>query len=413
MSTFRRFIFQVAPAAALLLAPPVNAQDRLINADPVGTQLSPRVVVLGDGTAVFAWSQDFPSAVEMRRFDSAGFPIDALDVEISTGEGAGQLDLAASVAGEFVAVWREVVIGGGAGSEILGRRFAESGAPLGDVFRVNEATALGQLLPSVAMRPDGSFLVAWANTSGGGTGSSISARRFDPTGAPIGGDFAVSTGTAAVQTDPDVAFTADGGALITWASESIQLRRYDSAGAAVGSELTVSDSPLGLPPVSGLGPAVAASDDGSFLVSWTNASTFQVAAVSARVFDPSGTPVAGELVLDAAGNYLSASAAAAVGDEFEVVWASFPNFSFEISSRRIGRDGQFSGPASRINVELAGSQRYPALAVRDGQVLVAWTGPEPGLPPNQGIVSNLMATDEIFADGFEGGDFAAWDVVFP
>ncbi len=61
---------------------------------------------------------------------------------------------------------------------IKARRFDVSGAPLGGEFQVNEDFLDGQQLPSVAMRADGEALVTWYSDPPGTPAPSVRARRF-------------------------------------------------------------------------------------------------------------------------------------------------------------------------------------------------------------------------------------------
>lgn len=57
----------------------------------------------------------------------------------------------------------------------------------GGVFQVS-ADRFGSFSPSAAMDDDGGFLVSWVSG-----GSGITARRYDPAGAPLAGQTGIST----------------------------------------------------------------------------------------------------------------------------------------------------------------------------------------------------------------------------
>ena len=69
--------------------------------------------------------------------------------------------------------------------------------PVGPEFQVNTYTSGTQLGPDIAADPDGGFVIAWWGNGGSpetdSSESSIQGRRFDRSGAPVGGQFQVNT----------------------------------------------------------------------------------------------------------------------------------------------------------------------------------------------------------------------------
>jgi hypothetical protein len=60
--------------------------------------------------------------------------------------------------GDFVVVWEQPDADG---RGVFGQRYASTGAPQGDAFRVNVITTSDQRFPSVAMSSSGDFVVVW------------------------------------------------------------------------------------------------------------------------------------------------------------------------------------------------------------------------------------------------------------
>ena len=101
--------------------------------------------------------------------------------------------------------------------------------PDGAEFPVNSFTTGTQTRPSVAMTADGGFLVLWDSIPGA-SGNGTYAQRFDASGAPLGGEvFLASGGRPSVALAPDgsfvMAFTADDGH-----DEGIFARRLEAGG---------------------------------------------------------------------------------------------------------------------------------------------------------------------------------------
>ena len=76
-----------------------------------------------------------------------------------------------------------------------------NGAPVGDRFRVNSVTKDLQSESAVSGLDNGNFVVTWSSIDEDTDGSGIIGRRFDASGAPIGGDFIVNTGKLEKATD--------------------------------------------------------------------------------------------------------------------------------------------------------------------------------------------------------------------
>jgi hypothetical protein len=148
------------------------------------------------------------------------------------------------------------------------------------VFQVNTYTDGDQVWPVVAANDSGRFVVVWHSTklyepgpTQDGDGFGIFAQVFDASGARIGTEFRVHQTTAGNQTQPDVAMDEDGGFVVVWRNETpvtfqsqIFGRRFDPTGAPLGDEFAVTDV---APPVRDLSPAVVLDGEGRFAVAWT------------------------------------------------------------------------------------------------------------------------------------------------
>ena len=98
--------------------------------------------------------------------------------------------------------------------------------PLGPETQVNTYTTSMQVFPDVATDPLGNAVVVWQSLGSSGTdpqGFSIQGQRLDAVGAPIGGEFQVNSYTLNSQYRPSVAVWPDGSFVVVWES-------YGSAG---------------------------------------------------------------------------------------------------------------------------------------------------------------------------------------
>jgi len=81
----------------------------------------------------------------------------------------------------------------------------------------------------------GRVTVVWEQGGGGGAGRQVLGRRFDALGNPLGEPFAIDPGDAGDQADPQVLVDEAGGAVVVWWSAGrLESRRYDADGAAIG-----------------------------------------------------------------------------------------------------------------------------------------------------------------------------------
>ena len=164
-------------------------------------------------------------------------------VNTTTDGAQGTPQVAALTGGGFVVVWN-----GPAG--VYAQRFTDGGAPLGGEVRIDTATdrtAAGQV--QVAGLAGGGFMAVWTQAVGGDT--RIFGQAFDATGAPVGGEIAVSTTTVHEASTPQITALQDGGALIGWSSHGFvggvhppgfYLQRVAADGSLQGSETVLFDS---------------------------------------------------------------------------------------------------------------------------------------------------------------------------
>jgi hypothetical protein len=246
-----------------------------------GYQYGVSPAVAADGSFVVAWDS-FPfdpgppgqdgsgSSVNARRFNTNGV---ATGVEFrvnsyTTGDQAYSA-IAAAPGGSFVVAWQSPQDGSGFG--IMARRFDSAGGALGAEFQVNVTTAGPQVVPSVAVNANGSFVVVWHSSDGSGYG--IFGRRFDAAGVAVGAEFAVNTNTSGIQYTYGVTNDAEGNFVVSWASLTgdgsnygVFGQRFTAAGARRGAEFRVNSFTTGVQYM----PAAASDPVGNFLVAWTS-----------------------------------------------------------------------------------------------------------------------------------------------
>ena len=158
-------------------------------------------------------------------------------VQLNTTTAGDQqgLDMAVRTDGGFVAVWTDK--SEGAEGRIMGRLFDADGQPETDEFRIdNESTQSAS--PKVAFHDDGSFIVAW-NDSTPGVKSWVETQSFDADGNPQSGNRTALSGS---NHEPEI-ITLDGGDYVvatfdSWHGMRTEIQVYDSNGNAKSGVIT-------------------------------------------------------------------------------------------------------------------------------------------------------------------------------
>lgn len=308
--------------------------------------------------------------------------------------------VARAPSGAFVIAW-ESEAEDGSGYGIYAQRYAANGNPLGTAFRVNTTTSGDQIRPTVAMAPNGSFIIAWQSQNT--TSSSpdelnyfdIMAQRYSATGTPMGSEFRVNNLTGLDQREPTIAINANGEFAIAWVSDhpaltdpldtekSIYLQWYNWQGVSSGNEVLVhrfvkdgQESPaLG---IDKSGRVVVAyqsiNQDGN---SW---------GVFARRFNRDKTPIdRTEFVVNETRMGPQRYIGVGVDDtgRFVITWQSNSHeqegASWDIYSRQYAFDGKPEGGEVAVNQWLNGPQTNPVVAqAPGGDFGIFWQGQGPG-----------------------------------
>jgi hypothetical protein len=294
-----------------------------------------------------------------------------------------------------------------AGTLALGLATSAWAAPTaqGAAVRVSACTTCIQQFPAVAGAANGAFLAVWEGTSATDS-NGVSGRFFTITGAPRGGDFLASQNLAADQYDAAVARNAQGSFMVVWSQVSagnsqIMAQRFQATGARLGAAIQVNQDPAGTPTLpADFKPAVAATQDGGFIVVWMNllpagpgfpGTTPQVLA---RKISAAGVPL---------GTQVKISTGLVKGDRPDVcvdtsggpvvVWTSvdgFPLFESNhkgVSLRRLTAAGAPTGTAETVVAPPLTTAAKPAVACGNGSTfVVVWNSDQPPAADRSDIV---------------------------
>ncbi len=394
-----------------------------VNTATTDGQTRPVVGLDGTGNAVVAWDsygQDGSGwGVYAQRLGPAGQLVGG-EMRLNTTTNLDQRDVALAVAadGSFVAAWASTGQDG-SNAGVYARRFAADGTPLTAELAVNLTTQGNQREPAVALEPGGRFLVAWQSTNQDGSGEGVYARAYDAGGTPTSAEIAVNTTTANDQKLPAVAGSA-AGFVVAWESvgqdgggSGIYARRFDPAGTAQGGEGLVNTRTAG----NQERPATARAADGTFVVAWQDAGSFDGDGygVYARWFAADGTALGDQLRLNATTVSDQRDPVVALDGQGRVV-AAWDSDGQDGSGRgvyavEVTSAGVVSSPEVRLNSYTSSSQMVPAVAAPGNhRLLAAWaSGGQDG--SGDGVYAAVGSFVLVFNDGLETGTTASWSNV--
>ena len=362
-------------AAARLAAQPASGEVR-VNSYQTGGQFDPRVAAGGDGFVIVWRGFDAHSnGVLWRTTNVLGAKTADPDFRANTIQTGTQIDpdVASLPSYGWIVVWNDVTNG------IFGQRYESNGTPAGSNFPVSFSTAVGH--PSVASRPDGSFVVAYEYT--GGATYRIFGRRFDANGAPLSTEFSVTSPVTASQSKPSVAAWA-GGFVVVWTGDTYATddergvfgRRFYDDGSPVTGVFHVNTYTTGFQQ----NVAVAGKGDASFVVTWQSTDG-DGSGIRARHYAPAGVP-SSEFGVNTytTSDQTFPRIAADMNGDYLVAWSSNGQDGdmSGVFAQRFDESGQRLGGEFQANTSTIGSQAVPAVApsVTNHYHMIAWEGPD-------------------------------------
>jgi hypothetical protein len=236
--------------------------NRRLNDDAAGTsQALPDIAASPSGTFFCVWEDSRAGTRDIyaAALDSLGIRITPnlrLNDDVTFAE---QLtpQVAAVGTDRYLVVWedqRETK------SEVFGIYLTASGAPIGPNFKISVDPVVGgsyQGAPALAVRTDGSALVAWLDGREGGTlfGTTfdVYAQLLSPSGQTVGSNFKVN-GTTTFQRNTSVAVAAGGsGYVVGWVDRrnqpgdpgDVYAQRVLPGGGLTGANIRVNDDGSG------------------------------------------------------------------------------------------------------------------------------------------------------------------------
>ncbi len=371
-----------------------------VNDDPIGLANQYQPAVSGDdsGRYVVAWMDGrglnaYDWNIFVQRFDAWGNRLGA-NIKVTTNDSVQWAPwVAAAPTGSFIVAWEDRRRGE-SDFDVYARLYDDQGQPATDELRVNDdAGAVVQRASSAAANRYGEYMVVWADTRNGD--EDVYAQMFAPNGDTIGGNFRVSSGSAnGNQGVPGAAARPDGGFVVAWAD--FREGNYDIYAQRVGRDRTLvgdnfrvnGDSVSSHQRVS----SIAMDAGGRFIVAWEDERDPDI-DVYCRVYDSQGQERGPSRKLNddpgAASQYYAAAAAGR--DRFLVTWTDGRN-DFNIYGQLVDTLGMAIGSNFVVNNEPGEHQRWYSYSAMDdsNRSITVW---EDGRPP---------VGDKIYGRRFDG-----------
>jgi VCBS repeat-containing protein len=274
----------------LLSAPTFGAglagADTIVNTTTAGPQSTydgatgRAVATNASGRTVVVWHDQTSGADEIhaRVFDANGAALTGELVLVTTNTGyQDQPAVAMRADGSFVVAWRAGNDQDGSGTGIYAGTFDANGNPISGEFRINQATNYDQALPSIAINPSGSgadFVVTWSRWFLSSASWGVEARSFTWGGLALNAEWDVNDLGAGDQTHSAIAFGANGQGVIVWQDDN-----HDGSGWGVfGQRIDANGDPIGFASNFGVSsvtlgqqfdPDVSVADNGDFVAVWS------------------------------------------------------------------------------------------------------------------------------------------------
>ena len=369
--------------------------EMLVNTTTSGDQHVPQVAALSGGGFIVVWQDRSGSggdasgySVKAQRFDAAGAKVGGeFLVNVNASGDQYEPKVTALQSGGFVVTWTDVT-GDAGGWAVKARIYDASGAPLGGEFLVNTLTAHDQWQPVPEALPGGGFVVTWAHRSGDSSLYAVKGQIFDPAGAKVGAEFLVNTTEFLYQDNGKVSALASGGFVVVWndfshsggdfSGYSVKAQIYDPSGSRVGGEFLVNSTTSADQGVTSR--SVTGLPSGGFVVAWQDNSGAGPDpsgwSIRGQMFDSAGARVGGEFVVNTntAGDQTDPVVLALPSGGFLVAWqdSTGDGSGHAIKAQLFDAAGARSGGEFLVNATASSDQVQPAIGAFGSGFVAVW-----------------------------------------
>lgn len=207
-----------------------QGNQALVNTYTADEQAYPAIAMSANGSFVVAWANSTQFGVKdgifAQQFTASGSPQGG-EIQVNTFIDRTQQHPAVAMdgSGNFLVIWQSKV--GQSPTfyyNISGQRFSSLGIALGSETQLNSTAGVDQY-SSVAMDSAGNYVVTFSGSGGSSVG--LRAQRFYGSGFPNGGEFRVNTSIAGNKQYPSVGMKPDGDYVVAWGDTGdVSARRF-------------------------------------------------------------------------------------------------------------------------------------------------------------------------------------------
>jgi len=360
---------------------------------------SPAITTDGRGGFVAVWG-DLVGTTDRDIFGSllpadGGSPRPPFKVNTRIAGFQGTPSVAAGPDGAFMVVWQGGDFINGAGGDgdkegVFGQVFGRAGVRQGPQRRLSHTIAGAQIFPKVAAVEDGSFVAVWADRRT--ARFEVVARRFSPTGVPVGPDLPMKVGGE--YNNPAGIATYPGGFAVAWEEgfscsggrsdgSFAAIARFDPSGRMAGRVFRVGSHQCG----KGSSIAALTGSQAGALAILGSAAGYVV-----QRFSPSGDAVGGQFALlqrpicsEEGCDFINTAAMDDFG-RFAVVWEVTDHGVRNLFVQAFNPRGRPLTGRVLISPSPGSSLGLPAIALaNDGTLAVVWRREGSNLPDEDGL----------------------------
>ena len=369
-----------APTVPATLSPGLSASTDWLVSQSISPstfdQNNMTIIPLKSGNYLAAWDDDRLGArkVFWQQIDSTGLPVGDNQLVASSEIGSDLVDpkLGEDTLGRVFLFYRDKT-----GGLVYGSRYDENLTVSQSAYLVNDtsAAAYGGLF-DVSVYPDGRLVVVWENYNSGG--STIAMGLYNKDGVRISGPSTVnSDGGASSHWAPSVAVDPNGNFVVGWedyrnSQADIYIRSFNGSGSSLGADLAI------VPPNFNLSaqftPEVAFSPTDQFAIGWVDQRDGQ--EIFMQRFSATSGLVGGNVQLSGPDNQVvnwDPDFTVSPSNRLQATWASF---GAENNIMLLNFDTGFTPlePSQPINLSTTGQRWDPSACFRhDGEFAVGWT----------------------------------------
>jgi hypothetical protein len=301
-------------------AMPLGTEFR-VNASTSGEQVKPDVVYLSTGDIVVVWQDGSGSLKKIRglRLDDTAMPLGS-EFQISSWGSASEPAVGADGDGNFVVAWAAASNRSASGHVPYARTFADDGSANGSEETFGDVA--GDFAPAVGVLPSGDFLVVWVDDD-----DDVRGQELDGFAMPTGAEFQINAATTGTNAHPAAAVDSEGNTVVVWervdGSTRQVIARQVGQGFAMplGAEYQINTT--GLSTALAADPDVAFDANGDAIVSWQRSGEDEAhSGIYARTMDSFAMPAGAEMQVASAtlGFQHRSSIASDQSEGYVVVW---------------------------------------------------------------------------------------------